>query len=103
MTRGKGEKETWITGEDGFLKDPLLWDRNIAAELANEEGIILTERHYDILHLLRKSYLNGEMISIRTIKRSGLTSIREFYALFGDNPLKKAARISGIPKPPDCV
>jgi tRNA 2-thiouridine synthesizing protein E len=40
---------------------------------------------------------------MRKVGTSGVTDIKEFYALFPGGPLKKATKIAGIPKPVSCV
>jgi tRNA 2-thiouridine synthesizing protein E len=35
--------------------------------------------------------------------KSGVVDIKEFYSLFPNGPLKKASKISGIPKPQSCI
>ena len=42
-------------------------------------------------------------LSVRGIKKSGVVDIKEFYTLFPGGPLKKATRISGVPKPKSCI
>ena len=89
--------------EEGYLLDPAQWTPELAAELAREEGIALTPRHYEVLNFVRDHYLSGQPLSIRRVGKSGLVTIKEFYDLFPGGPLKKASRIAGIPKPASCV
>ncbi len=89
--------------EEGYLVDPSQWTREIATEIAREEGIELSERHWKVIEFLRQSHEQGQPLSIRAIGKRGPVSIKEFYELFPDGPLKKAAKIAGIPKPASCV
>ena len=34
--------------EDGYLTDPSQWNKDIAAEIAKEEGIELTDKHFEV-------------------------------------------------------
>ena len=89
--------------EQGYLTDMNQWDKEIARTIATEEGIELTERHFEVLNYLRKEQENGTALSIRKIGKSGVVDIKEFYQLFPDGPLKKSSRIAGIPKPASCI
>lgn len=88
---------------EGYLTDPSEWTPELAAELAREEGIALTPKHYEVLYFLRDRYLSGKTLSMRRISKSGAITIKELYDLFPAGPLKKASRIAGLPKPASCV
>lgn len=89
--------------EEGYLNDPSQWTREIAAEIAKEEDIELTEKHFEVLEFLRKEYASGAQLTIRKVGKSGITDIKGLYDLFPGGPLKKSSRIAGIPKPASCV
>ena len=89
--------------EEGYFTNPSQWNREIAAEIAKEEGISLTGQHYAIIDFLRARHNSGDILSIRSINHSGIIDVKTFYQLFPGAPLKKAARIAGIPKPASCV
>lgn len=89
--------------DDGYLTDPNQWTKEIAIEIAKEEGIDLTEKHFTVLEYIREKTLKGETLTIRTIGKSGLVDTKGFYELFPGAPLKKASRIAGISKPSSCV
>lgn len=89
--------------EQGYLLDMNQWDKEIARNIAREEGIELTDRHFEVLSYLRTEQENGVALSIRRVGKSGVVDIKEFYALFPEGPLKKASRIAGIPKPASCI
>lgn len=89
--------------EQGYLTDMTQWDKEIARNIATEEGIALTPRHFDVLDFLREEQEKGTALSIRKIGKSGVVDIKEFYQLFPEGPLKKASRIAGIPKPASCI
>lgn len=89
--------------EEGYFTNPFQWNKEIAVEIAKEEGIVLTGQHFAVLEFLRNRYNGGEALSIRSINHSGVIDVKTFYQLFPGAPLKKATKIAGIPKPASCV
>lgn len=91
--------------EEGYLKNTSDWNEELAAELAREEGIDeLTDRHWAVINLMRKEYLEkGDAPSIRRLTKESGVPVKELYQLFPKGPAKKAARIAGIPKPTGCI
>lgn len=89
--------------EEGYLIIPSQWTKDIAIEIASEEGIILTNQHFAIMEYLRNRHNGGEALSIRSINHSGVIDVKTFYQLFPGAPLKKATKIAGIPKPSSCI
>jgi TusE/DsrC/DsvC family sulfur relay protein len=89
--------------EEGYFTNPSQWTKEIAVEIAKEEGIELTYKHYAVMEYLRNRHNNGDALSIRSINRSGVIDVKTFYQLFPGAPLKKATKIAGIPKPASCI
>jgi len=89
--------------EEGYLTDSTQWNEEVAYEIAKEEEVELTEKHFELLNFLRKQHEDGVDITIRKVGKSGLVDIKGFYTLFPKKPLKKSSRIAGIPKPSSCV
>jgi tRNA 2-thiouridine synthesizing protein E len=89
--------------EEGYFTNPSQWTKDMAVEIAKEEGIVLTAQHYAIMEFLRNRYTSGDPLSIRSINHSGVIDVKTFYQLFPGAPLKKATKIAGIPKPASCV
>jgi tRNA 2-thiouridine synthesizing protein E len=89
--------------DEGYFTNPAQWTREIAAEIAKEEGIQLTDLHYNVLQFLRERFGKGEALTIRSVGNSGIVDIKGFYGLFPGAPMKKAAKVAGIPKPASCV
>ena len=89
--------------DEGYLNDPSQWTEDVAAVIAKEEGISLTDKHFEVLHFLRDKHLAGEQLTIRKVGKSGIVDIKGLYGLFPGGPLKKSSRIAGIPKPASCV
>ncbi|MEI8005263.1 MAG: TusE/DsrC/DsvC family sulfur relay protein [Bacteroidota bacterium] len=89
--------------DEGYMTDRTQWTKDIAREIAKEEGIELTDKHYPVIEFLRERHAKGESLTIRSVGTSGFIDIKGFYQLFPGAPMKKAAKISGIPKPASCV
>ena len=89
--------------EEGYLTDPAQWTKEVAAEIAKEEEIELTDKHYEVLEFLREETSKGSPLTIRKVGKSGIVDIKGLYELFPGGPLKKSSRIAGIAKPSSCV
>lgn len=89
--------------EEGYLEDFSQWTKEVGAELAKEQGIDMTDKHWEVINYLQDKYKNDEALSIRGIKKSGVINIKELYNLFPGGPLKKSTLIAGIPKPKSCI
>lgn len=89
--------------EEGYMTDASQWNREIAAELAKEDGIELTDKHYEVLEFLRDANKKGETLTIRKVGKSGIVDIKGLYQLFPGGPLKFSSKFAGIPKPASCV
>lgn len=94
---------TVAVNEEGYLEDFSQWNKDIAREIAAEYDIELGEDHWKVIGFLQAQHEQGVPLSIRKIGKSGVVSIKEFYQLFPDGPLKRASRIAGIPKPVSCI
>ena len=79
------------------------WTKDVGAAIAAEEEITMTDDHWKVVEFLREQVRQEVPLTIRKIGKSGVVSIKEFYALFPEGPLKKASRIAGIPKPVSCI
>lgn len=90
--------------DEGFLTDRSQWNREVAAGLAQELGITLTDAHWKVLDFIEKDFQEKETVpGMRRMNKIGGIPTKELYALFPDGPIKKAALISGFPKPASCV
>ncbi|MFD0835876.1 TusE/DsrC/DsvC family sulfur relay protein [Mariniflexile aquimaris] len=89
--------------EDGYLTDVSQWTKEIGLEIAKNEGIEMTDRHWEVVKWLQEQVKNDVALSIRGIKKSGVIDIKEFYALFPNGPLKVSTKIAGVPKPKSCI
>jgi tRNA 2-thiouridine synthesizing protein E len=91
--------------DEGFFEHPEQWTKEMAPELAREEGIDeLTPQHWKVIEFMRKEYFEkGTGPTVRVLGKASGVSVKELYQLFPKGPAKVAARIAGIPKPRGCI
>ncbi|WP_372802717.1 TusE/DsrC/DsvC family sulfur relay protein [Lutibacter sp.] len=92
-----------IVTEDGYLEDFSNWNKEIGNEIAKNEGIEMTDRHWEVINWIQEQVKAGVALSVRGVKKSGVVDIKEFYALFPGGPLKVSTKIAGVPKPKSCI
>jgi tRNA 2-thiouridine synthesizing protein E len=91
--------------EEGFMTNPGEWCKEIAVEIAKEEGIEeLTPTHWKVIDFCRATGMaSGKAPTLRTITSGSGVSTKELFTLFPKGPAKKVARIAGLGKPEGCV
>jgi TusE/DsrC/DsvC family sulfur relay protein len=90
--------------DEGYLVNHSQWNKDVAAALAAEEGINLTDAHWKVLNFIDTDFRDkGVVPGMRRMNKVGNIPTKDLYALFPDGPIKKAAKISGYPKPVSCV
>jgi tRNA 2-thiouridine synthesizing protein E len=90
--------------DEGFLTDHTEWNDALAAVLANQIGITLTDEHWKVIRFLRADFEEkGETPTLRRVSTVGGMGIKELFALFPQKPAKKMSYIAGLPKPHGCV
>ena len=90
---------------DGFLTDPSIWNKDVAARIAKEDGIeVMSEKHWAIVDIIRANWEEKGMAPmVRTICQETGIRLREIYELFPLGPARGACRVAGLPKPDGCV
>ncbi len=97
--------------EDGYLVNLDDWSKEIAAHLASQDNITLTDAHWEIINFLReyyKQYQIAPMIKI-LVKEIGKVmgpekgNTKYLYELYPGGPAKQACRYAGLQKPTGCV
>jgi len=86
--------------EDGFIKNPRLWNEDLAELLAELDGIgALTAEHWRVIHYLREHYLKYRAMPVMRhvcwvthLDRHCVTD------LFGADS-REAWRVAGLPNP----
>ena len=97
--------------KDGYLRNLEDWDREVAHTLALQEGISLTKKHWEIIHLLRDFHHTHGLSPIMRVlvklvkKEYGLEKGNSQYllGLFPGNPATLASKIAGLPRPTNCL
>ena len=91
--------------DEGFLTNPAEWTKEIAVEMAKEEGIAeLTPAHWQIIEFCRKTAgTSGSAPTLRAITNGAGVSTKDLFGLFPKGPAKKVAKIAGLGKPEGCV
>ncbi|MCP4874373.1 MAG: TusE/DsrC/DsvC family sulfur relay protein, partial [Gammaproteobacteria bacterium] len=93
--------------ESGFLENVEDWSEEIATVLAAQEQLELSDRHWDLIRLLRDEYINngGSQPNTRNlVKAMSKTwddksiSAKTLYELFPGDPSKQGGRIAGLPE-----
>ncbi|OBU42031.1 sulfurtransferase TusE [Photobacterium damselae] len=99
------------TDAQGYLKNVDDWSKELVPLLAKEEGIELTEAHWEVIHFVREFYLEFNtspairMLVKAMAKQYGEEkgSSRYLYKLFPKGPAKQATKLAGLPKPVKCI
>ena len=91
--------------QEGFLVNPADWNKEIAIEIANEEGIAeLTDAHWNIIDFSRaNAESSGAAPTLCQITQGAGVPTKDLFKLFPKGPAKKVAKISGLGKPEGCV
>ncbi len=90
--------------DEGYMTNHSQWNKVIAATIAEEEGITLTPAHWRVLDFIDHDFQEkGVVPGMRRMNKVGGIPTKDLYELFPNGPIKKAAKISGYPKPASCV
>lgn len=96
---------------NGYLQRLDDWSEDIARNIAAQEGIELSDAHWEILHFLRRYYSEfGIAPNVRALSKAiaaefgdGKASRKYLYTLFPLGPSRQGCRIAGLPQPNDCI
>ena len=94
------------TTDTGFLTNIEDWTEEVASVIAQQEGIELTQKHWDVINYLRDEFINNKENQpntrnmIKDIGKLGGEKIdsKALFDLFPGNPSKQAGRIGGLPE-----
>lgn len=98
--------KTIETTENGYLVNLEDWSEEVAAAIAKEEGIEMTDKHWDIVKYLRDEHFNnaGNEPNERTILKDmgkiwgGKPTSKDMYLMFPQMPSKQGRKIAGLPQ-----
>ncbi|MBZ4688115.1 MAG: dissimilatory sulfite reductase related protein [Clostridia bacterium] len=86
--------------KEGYLKNQADWTEEVAARIANREGIDnLTEKHWQIIYYIRDYYNDFNTVPPlhKISEKSGLNAL-EISRLFPKENIRSAYRVAGLPR-----
>lgn len=95
----------------GYLIDHTQWNKEIADELAQQDEMLLTDLHWEVIEFVRAFYIKyNTSPAIRALTKAmkaefgeEKASSRYLYRLFPEGPAKQATKYAGLPKPARCI
>jgi len=100
-----GSERQPATDDEGYLVDPGAWSEDLAADFARQEGIELTEAHWDAIRFMRDFHQEHQLIpDVRFVVRHlagryGAAARNMIFELFPYGYVKQACRIAGMRRP----
>lgn len=102
---------TIATDAEGYLANLADWNPQVAELIAQNEGLTLTEAHWEIIELIRRFYVEFDLSpAMRPLVKYaalhlGAEKGKSIYllSLFPGSPPKLAAKIAGLPRPANCL
>ena len=93
------------TDEDNFIQKLEEWDKTVAEDLANIEGVPpMNDDAWKLVIYIREYYLENEIAPpIRVLVKATGLNLQYIYQLFPKGPAKGACKIAGLPRPTGCV
>ncbi|WP_028110596.1 TusE/DsrC/DsvC family sulfur relay protein [Ferrimonas futtsuensis] len=99
------------TDKQGYLLDSSQWQPEMAPILAEQEGIELSDAHWEVVTFVRDFYEEfNTSPAIRVLVKAIGQKLGEdkgnskyLYKLFPKGPAKQATKIAGLPKPARCI
>lgn len=103
--------KSYEVDEEGYLQDWQVWNEDIAREMARQDGLDLSDAHWEVIRFLRsyfEKYQIAPMIKILTKEIAKVMgpekgNTKYLYQLYPAGPAKQACRYAGLPKPTGCV
>ncbi len=97
--------------EEGYIIEIGLWTRELAALIAEDENIEMSDDHWEVINFLRNYYEEYQIApAVRVLTKAIKKSLgpdkgnsKYLYELFPYGPAKQACKIAGLPKPTGCV
>lgn len=98
--------KTIETDKNGYLVNLEDWSKELAELIAGQEGVTLTQKHWDLIEYLRDEYLNNNanqpntrhIVKAMSDKWGTNVSQKDVYDLFPKDPSKQGGRIAGLPE-----
>ena len=91
---------------NGYLNDINEWSEEVAAAIAAEEGVELSEKAWDLINFLRDEFINNggnqpndrNIVKAMSDKWGEKVNSKDLYTLFPMQPSKQAGKIGGLPE-----
>ena len=99
------------TDNEGYLLKQSDWSEALAIVIAQNESIVMSENHWEVIIFVRNFYLEfNTSPAIRMLVKAMAKKLGEdkgnskyLYKLFPKGPAKQATKIAGLPKPARCI
>ena len=89
---------------DGFLLDRDEWSEEIAKELAEADGMELTDHIMNFINEARRMYEDSGVVPpIRKFAKHIDEDQKALFAAWMTGPMKPITKYGGLPKPTGCV
>ena len=97
--------------EEGYLQNLDDWTKGLAEQMATQDGITLSEAHWEVINFLRDYYQKYQIAPMIKILVKEIAKVmgpekgntKYLYELYPAGPAKQACRYAGLPKPTGCV
>jgi tRNA 2-thiouridine synthesizing protein E len=97
--------------EEGYLANLNDCEPAVAEVMAKDEGLELTDDHWEIINFLREYYEEYQIApAVRVLTKAVGKKLgkdkgnsKYLYELFPYGPGKQACKLAGLPKPTGCV
>lgn len=97
--------------KDGYLKELNDWSERVADEMARQENIILSDKHWEMITLIREFYTTFELSpAMRPLVKFTATKLGKekgnsiyLMQLFPGSPAKLLSKFAGLPRPKNCL
>ena len=102
----KGAAET---DADGYLLELEEWNKAVGQALAQEEGVEMSDAHWEVVVFLRNYYMKHGRTPARKMTEAlddayaSKGGRKYLYRLFPKGPVTQASRIAGLPVPQQSV
>ncbi len=90
---------------EGYLIEPADWNEEVAAVLAQDESIRLTDDHWDAIRFMREYYeehqiaADARYVIKHLSERFGRDAQKKLFELFPYGYVKQACKIAGMKRP----
>lgn len=89
---------------EGYLFDPADWTEDFALEVAREEGVELTEEHWEVVRFMRAQQEEHQVspdarVVMKHLAETHGASRNRLFELFPYGYVRQACKIAGMRKP----